>query len=106
MSYRFMRVCVLFDLPIGTSAERRQYTQFRRFLLKNGFMMLQQSVYCKLALNTTAANAIMANVRKHKPTDGLVQMLTITEKQFSRMELLIGEQANSVLNDDRRLVII
>ena len=56
MSYRFMRVLVLFDLPVLTGDQRREYARFRKFLLKSGFLMLQESVYCKLALNTTAVN--------------------------------------------------
>ena len=56
MSYRFMRVLVLFDLPVLTGDQRREYARFRKFLLKSGFLMLQESVYCKLALNTTVVN--------------------------------------------------
>ena len=48
MSYRFMRVLVLFDLPVLTGDQRREYARFRKFLLKSGFLMLQESVYCKL----------------------------------------------------------
>ena len=51
-----MRVLVLFDLPVLTGDQRREYARFRKFLLKSGFLMLQESVYCKLALNTTAVN--------------------------------------------------
>ena len=67
LSYRFMRVLVFFDLPVLTAENRRAYTRFRKFLLKNGFLMLQESVYCKLALNGTAVNAIVDNVHKNKP---------------------------------------
>ena len=53
--------------------------------------MQQESIYSKLALNTSIAQRIEDNVRKNKPPEGLVQMLTITEKQYGRMELLVGE---------------
>ena len=86
-----MRVIVMFDLPVLTSAQRREYTRFRKFLLKSGFVMQQESIYSKLALNTSIALRIEDNVRKNKPSEGLVQMLTITEKQYGRMELLVGE---------------
>lgn len=105
MSYRFMRVMVLFDLPSVTLAEKKEYRHFRKFLLKSGFIMMQESVYTKLALNATAANAIMENVRKNKPASGLVQMMTVTEKQFNHMEIVVGNLASSVLNSDERLVI-
>lgn len=106
MSYRFMRVIVLFDLPVTTAAQRREYTRFRKFLLKSGFVMQQESVYSKLALNTTVAQRIAENVRKSKPNEGLVQMLTITEKQYSRMEILVGESNSEVLQSDERMVIL
>lgn len=64
MSYRYMRVLVLFDLPMVSAQERRIYSKFRKYLIKNGFLMLQESVYCKMALNQTAASSIMDGVKK------------------------------------------
>lgn len=68
--------------------------------------MLQESVYCKLALNGTAVNAIVDNVHKNKPEEGLVQLLTVTEKQYSKMNIIIGEMKSEVLNSDERLVVL
>lgn len=101
-----MRVLVMFDLPIGTSEQRREYTRFRKFLQKSGFIMLQESVYCKLALNGTVTNAIVENVHKNKPKEGLVQLLTVTEKQYSKMEFIVGTARHDVLDSDERLVIL
>lgn len=106
MSYRFMRIIVFFDLPVLTSEQRRDYMKFRKFLLKNGFVFLQESVYCKLALNTTAANAAIENVRKNKPQEGVVQLLSVTEKQYERMEYIIGTANTDVLNTDERMVVL
>ena len=53
-----MRVFVIFDLPVGTSAERKAYRKFRRYLIKAGFIMMQESVYSKLCLNATAARVV------------------------------------------------
>ena len=101
-----MRILVFFDLPVLTSEQRRDYVHFRKFLIKNGFMMLQESVYCKLALNTPAVNSIVDHVHKNKPPEGLVQLLTVTEKQYSKMDLIVGEVKSEVLNSDERLVIL
>jgi CRISPR-associated protein Cas2 len=101
-----MRMMVFFDLPVETLADRREYAKFRRFLVKSGFMMMQESVYIKLALNQTSIEAIEDNLRKNKPPKGLVQALTVTERQFAKMEYLVGEHSSEVLNDDRRLVIL
>ena len=101
-----MRILVFFDLPVTTGEERRAYTKFRKFLIKDGFLMLQESVYCKLALNGTAANAIKERVRKNKPEQGLVQLLTVTEKQYSKMDLIVGEIKSEILDSDERLVVL
>lgn len=106
MSYRYMRVIVLFDLPMVTSAERRQYTQFRKHLIKNGFLMMQESVYCKLAQNQAAADYIISNIKKNKPDSGTVQVMKITEKQFSRMETIVGHVNSDIVDSDERLLII
>lgn len=74
----------MFDLPVGTSEQRREYAKFRKFLIKNGFLMMQESIYCKLALNGTATAAIIAQVKKNKPAEGLVQLLSVTEKQYAK----------------------
>lgn len=101
-----MRILVLFDLPMVSSADIREYQKFRKFLLKSGFFMMQESVYCKLALNATISEGVLENIRKNKPADGLVQVLTLTEKQFSKMEIIVGEQKSNVLATDERLVIL
>lgn len=100
-----MRVFVFFDLPTLTSENKREYVRFRKFLIKNGFLMLQESVYVKMALNQTVVSSIVDKVRKNKPCDGLVQMMTVTEKQYGRMEYICGEFQSDVLCTDERLVI-
>lgn len=101
-----MRVIVMFDLPVTTAAGRKEYARFRKFLVKSGFMMLQESVYCKLATNDTAAETIAANIRANKPPEGLVQVLRVTEKQYARMEYIVGRAANGVLDSSERIVFL
>lgn len=96
----------MFDLPVTTTAERKEYTVFRKFLIKSGFLMLQESIYCKIAQNSTMADSIVDNIRKNKPSSGLVQVLKITEKQYSKMEYIVGENKTDTLNSDERLVIL
>ena len=103
MSYRYMRVMVFFDLPVITSANRKDYRDFHTYLIKSGFLMMQESVYCKLAQNSTMAESI---IKKNKPADGLVQVLKITEKQFGKMEFIVGTKKSEILDSDERVVII
>ena len=104
MSYRFMRMIVFFDLPVETNENKRDYSHFRKFLIKNGFMMLQESVYCKLALNQSVVDAMSENIRRNKPSQGLVQLLVVTEKQFSRMEFIVGESYGDIITSDERFI--
>ena len=101
-----MRMIVLFDLPVETDADRREYRRFRRLLIKNGFFMMQESVYVKMVLNATAQKSVMNIVEKGKPASGLVQCLVVTEKQFSGIVNIVGESKNNVVDTDERLVIL
>ena len=101
-----MRVVVFFDLPIVTAQEQRAYRTFRKFLLKSGYLMMQESVYCKLATNSATADAMIENIRKNRPPTGLVQVLKVTEKQYSHMEFIVGKSKSNVVDSDERLVIL
>lgn len=106
MSYRYMRVIVMFDLPMKSSSDIREYNQFRKYLVKAGFLMMQESVYCKLALNVTVAEMVISGVRKNCPEHGLVQAFSMTEKQFSKIEFITGNSSSEILDTDKRLVIL
>ena len=97
---------VMFDLPVLTETNRRDYRNFRKFLIKSGFLMIQESVYCKLAPNGVIADNIVENIKKNKPGNGLVQVLRITEKQYAKMECVSGKSTSKVLDSDERLVIL
>lgn len=99
-----MRVLVMFDLPVDTPKDRKNYRLFRMYLVKSGFIMMQESIYCKLALNTMVANSIVEAVRKHKPPVGLVQMMIITERQFSKIEFIVGQSKSDVINSTDRYI--
>lgn len=106
MSYRYMRTIVFFDLPTITSKHKQAYRAFRKYLLKNGFMQLQYSVYSRFSLNQNQCQSVENLVKKAVPKEGLVQILSITEKQYSKMQYLIGEEKTQMINDDRRLIIL
>lgn len=101
-----MRVIVFFDLPTETETDRKNYRKFRKFLIKGGFMMLQESVYAKLALNSTQTSQIINEVKSARPEKGAVQILSVTEKQFARMEIVSGRCSSDVVDSDERLLIL
>ena len=101
-----MRIIVFFDLPVETAKERKTYSKFRKFLINEGFIMMQKSVYTKLALNNSIVNSIKDKIYKNKPKIGIVQMLVITEKQFSSIEYITGEKMSDILDDTERMIVL
>lgn len=101
-----MRMMIFFDLPTITQKDRKEYRKFRKFLLKEGFIMMQESVYSKLLLNSTATKTMNKRINRNKPKKGLVQALIITEKQFSSIAYIVGDKNSDVRDDDNRIVII
>ncbi|MFM1562942.1 CRISPR-associated endonuclease Cas2, partial [Helcococcus ovis] len=75
-----MRILLFFDLPNITLEDKKEYRNFRKFLIKEGFFMMQESVYCKLLLNQTTLRTIKDRIYKNKPKEGLIQFIAITEK--------------------------
>lgn len=106
MSYRFMRMLVFFDLPTETLEEKRNYRLFRKELINSGFIMLQESVYCKLMTTPSVENSVKNMLQKKKPPSGLVQALVVTEKQFAKMVFIVGEIQSEYVDSDDRLVIL
>ena len=87
-----MRVVVLFDLPTGTKKERKLASQFRKFLLDDGFDMLQYSIYTRLCPNLDQAHKHAYRVQENTPAVGSVRLLFVTEHQFTNMQVLVGEK--------------
>ncbi len=94
MGYSYMRMILFFDLPVKTKIERRIYSKFRKALIEKGFFMLQYSVYVKIYANRDAAEADKNMVRRISPEQGNIRVMIITEKQFSKMEIIIGGISN------------
>ena len=87
---RYMRMLVFFDLPVVTKAERRAYTLFRRFLINDGYDMIQFSVYGRILNGNDAEEKHMKRLINNLPQDGSIRCLTVTEKQFASMKMLVG----------------
>lgn len=101
-----MRTIVFFDLPNVYAKDKKNYILFRKFLLNEGFVMMQESVYSKIVLNSVQSQLLIERVRKNAPKKGLIQLLTITEKQYARIEYIIGEGSTKIIHTDERLVVL
>lgn len=91
-----MWVLVLFDLPTETKMERKQYSIFRKNLIRNGFAMFQFSIYLRNCPSRENADVHIKRVKSFLPPKGEIGILTITDKQFSEMELFISKKTASL----------
>ena len=89
--YRAVWILVMFDLPTDTQKARKDYTYFRKMLLKDGFTMIQYSVYVRHCASEENADVHYLRVKDFLPPDGEVRILTITDKQFERMRIFWGK---------------
>lgn len=77
-----MRIIVMYDLPVGEAQGRHEYSRFRQFLVRDGYTMLQNSVYTRLAVDTRNAEAAIVRLKANLPEAGLVQVLRVSEASF------------------------
>ncbi len=82
---------MFFDLPAKTSAQRRNASRFRSFLLSDGYYMVQYSVCARICNGVDAVNKHKARLKAHLPDNGAVRMLVVTEKQYGSVEILLGK---------------
>jgi CRISPR-associated protein Cas2 len=87
---RFMWLMVFFDLPVKTKPQRGRANRFRQFLKKDGYMMLQLSVYARVCRGQDAVDKHIRRVRNSLPEEGSVRTLQVTDKQYGRMEFMLG----------------
>jgi len=91
-AYRCMWLIAMFDLPVETADNRRDYTRFRKALLKDGFMMLQFSVYARFIPSEEAAESHRRTIRTVIPPLGQVRLIAVTDHQFGKMEVFFGKK--------------
>lgn len=91
---RFMRIIVMYDLPVADAQDRHEYSRFRQFLVRDGYTRLQNSVYTRLAVDTKNADAAISRLKASLPEAGLVQVLRVTEASFCSMLTLCGSASD------------
>jgi len=94
----------MFDLPMETSKERKNYRKFLKFIRSEGFVMLQKSVYTKFHINRSYLDNQKRKIIANSPIDGIVSIVSITEKQFQTIEHIIGAPNNKEINDTSRYI--
>ena len=88
---KFMRMLVFFDLPVKTKLQRGVATRFRSFLIKDGYHMIQYSLYARVCNGMDAVEKHEKRLRAQLPQNGSVRLLVVTEKQYESIRILVGE---------------
>ncbi|MFD1419277.1 CRISPR-associated endonuclease Cas2 [Companilactobacillus keshanensis] len=101
-----MRLMVMFDLPTLTASDRRNYRQFRKNLINEGFIMMQESIYTCVIIDKQAARLLDNRITMYAPTKGIIQSIIITEKQFEAIRFIAGDKNDEPENKFDRIVVI
>ncbi len=102
-AYRVMWVLVMFDLPTETKQDKKQYVQFRKKIMADGFQMFQFSMYVRHCPSKENAEVHVQRVKRLLPPKGHIGILTITDKQFGMMEIFRGREVETALQPVQQL---
>lgn len=107
MKYSIMRMLCMFDLPVDTESEKRAYRIFRKELLREGFIMIQYSVYMRTCPNRDYCRRLEKRIQRIAPDKGNIRLITITEKQYEDMKLIIGskKETEEAIGSGRIIII-
>lgn len=103
---RFMRIIVFFDLPTLTKRDRKNATRFRNFLIKDGYIMLQLSVYSRICKGQDNVDKHAQRLKFMTPPKGSVRLLMVTEKQYTSMEIIVGIEKKEERIGEQQLLLL
>ena len=105
-AYRIMWIFVFFDLPVTTKDERKRATHFRKELLRDGFSMVQYSVYTRHCASKENAEVHVKRIRESIQAKGQVSILSVTDKQFGMIINIAGRKAQPPPQTPRQLELL
>ena len=103
--YRAMWLFAMFDLPVTEPDLRKEYTRFRKALLRSGFTMLQYSVYAHYVASDDTERALRNVVRGALPQHGQVRLVAVTDRQFEKMEVFAGKKRKAVEDPPMQMML-
>jgi CRISPR-associated protein Cas2 len=90
--YQILWIFVFFDLPTETKQDRKNYAQFRKNLQKDGFTMMQYSIYVRHSSSRENADVHIKRVKSFLAPKGEIIIFSLTDKQFGMMEFFRGQK--------------
>lgn len=97
---------LFYDIPNNNSSESKNYSKFRKYIIANGFIMLQESVYVKSVASKETHQILMRNLKLASPTNSNIRTLLVTENVFEKMQIIAGEESinEQVLSKKTRII--
>lgn len=83
----------MFDLPVMTEKEKKIASKFRKYLLDDGYIMMQYSVYSRICKNNDDLNKHINRLRINSPKTGNIRLLQVTENQYNNMIMFCGTKS-------------
>ena len=90
--YRMAWVLVMFDLPVGTPEERKAAANFRTDLRRDGYIMVQFSVYARPCGSADRVDTQVRRLKGKIPASGEVRGLLISDAQWGRMIVMRSQK--------------
>lgn len=103
--YRGVWLVAMFDLPVKSQLDKQRYVKFRTALLREGFSMLQYSVYARYCGDEQIGDRLYARMQKQLPPAGQVRFLAITDRQFEKMRVFFGRKEEAAERAPRQLLL-
>ena len=100
-----MWLFAMFDLPVDKPELRREYAQFRAALLRQGFTMLQYSVYVLYAASEESQETLKRKVHSALPSHGQIRLVSVTDRQFEKMEVYVGKKRKRAEDPPHQLML-
>ena len=103
-----MRLLVMYDLPMTTLANKKSYQTFHKFLIKDGYDMVQFSLYSRLCNGQDMYEKHLLRLRKNAPSRGNIRVVKITEKQYESMLFIVGSKTAQellVIKQNKQLML-
>jgi CRISPR-associated protein Cas2 len=91
---------VAFDLPVGTKKQRKAATNFRNFLIDDGYQMMQFSVYVRAGVSFARQETHIERLKKSLPPEGSVRAVFVTRSQWERSYVIQGSPASETEAED------
>ncbi len=91
---------VAFDLPVTEREQRKRATDFRKFLLDDGYQMIQFSVYARACVSFARQETHLSRVKLNLPEEGNVRAIFVTRAQWERSFVIQGSPASQTEAED------